>query len=112
MFASLPHTFREHGLQADVRILLQLRKAMDRGLVHTVGDLYIVLKGLITNDPKEFGPFTAAFYDYFLQIDIKKGERLESAVLRSKIFQDWKKKYQEEEEKPEGLFNYVKPLFG
>lgn len=107
MFPTLPHTFREHGLQADVRILLKLRKAMDKGLVHTVGDLYVVLKGLVTNDPKEFGPFTAAFYDYFLQIPIKKGERLESAILRSKTFQDWKKQHWEDVDKPEGLFEYV-----
>ena len=103
MFESLPHTFRAHGLNADVRTLLQLRKAMERDLAQTVGDLYIVLKGLICSNPEDFGPFTAAFYEYFLAIDVKKGERLESAVLRSKTFQDWKKDRFEDlllEEKP------------
>lgn len=107
MFASLPHSFRAHGLQTDVRVLLHLYKALDKGLVHTIGDLYVVLKALITNDPTEFGPFTAAFYEYFLDIPINQGERLESAVLRSPVFQDWKKEFIKEEEKREGLFDYV-----
>lgn len=97
MFPSLPHTFRKHKVNADVRSLLLLRKAMERGLVHTLGDVYIVLKGLITNDPKDFGPFTKAFYEYFLEVDIKDGETLESAIVRSETFQEWKKALIEEE---------------
>ena len=107
MFASLPHTFREHGLKADVRTLLKLRKAMDRKLVNTVGDLYIVLKGLVCNDPEDIGPFTAAFYEYFLEIEMNVGERLESAVLRSQPFQEWKKRFVKEDHKVDNLFDYV-----
>jgi len=98
MFPSLPHTFRKHKLNADVRTLLQLRKAMDKGLVNTIGDIYLVLKALITNDPKEFGPYTAAFYEYFLEVEIKNGETLESALVRSKTFQEWKKNLLDEED--------------
>jgi len=91
MFQSLPHTFRKHHIQADVRVLLQLRRAIEKGLVNTTGDLYVVLKGLLTNDPKEFGPYTTAFYEYFLDVEVGKGESLETALLRSQTFQDWKK---------------------
>ena len=101
MFPSLPHIFRKHKLSADVRVLLLLRKAMEKGLVNTLGDLYFVLKGLITNDPKEFGPYTAAFYEYFLSIEIKKGEMLESALVRSETFQDWKKNLLDEKDNGE-----------
>jgi len=87
MFESLPHTFRERGLQADVRTLLLLRKSMERGLVRTLGDLYLVLKGLITSAPKDYGPFTEAFYEYFLTIDFQPGEKLEQAIQRSRIYQ-------------------------
>lgn len=89
MFKSLPQHFREQNLSADVRTLMMLRKCMDKGLVHTLGDIYTVLKGLVTTGPREFGPFTSAFYSYFLDIEIKKGENLESAVLRSQTFRDW-----------------------
>jgi uncharacterized protein with von Willebrand factor type A (vWA) domain len=102
MFDSLPHIFRKQKLSADVRTLLLLRKAMDKGLVKTMGDLYVVLKGLITNDPKDFGPYTTAFYEYFLSIEIKKGEKLEQAVARSEAFRNWKKeRYGEDDENAE-----------
>jgi hypothetical protein len=89
MFSTLPHTFREHGLQADVRTLLLLRKSLERGLVRTLGDLYLVLKGLVTNDPKDYGPFSEAFYAYFLTIDFHPGEKLEQAIQRSRVYQEW-----------------------
>lgn len=93
MFDSLPHHFRNHKLNADVRTLLLLRKSIERGLIHTIGDMYILLRGLIAKDPKDFGPYAIAFYDYFLNIEIKKGETLEEAILRSESFKEWAEQY-------------------
>lgn len=95
MFESLPQTFRNHNLSADVRTLLLLRKSMERDLVKTLGDMYLVLRGLVTNSPKDYGPFATAFYEYFLSIDIKKGETLNSAILRSETFKEWREGYEE-----------------
>ena len=92
MFESLPSYFRKYGLHADVRTLLMLTKSMDRGLVNTLGDLYLVLKGLLTNDPKDYGPFTTAFYAYFLEVQIRPGESLDKAIGRSEAFKQWKQK--------------------
>ncbi|MFT4667948.1 MAG: hypothetical protein ACI8YQ_000430 [Polaribacter sp.] len=96
MFQTLPATFKKHKLPADVRTLLIVRKAMDKQLVRTLGDLYYLLRGLITSTPTDFGPFAAAFYDYFLGVDIKPGEKLENAIIRSAAFQEWKTSYFEE----------------
>ncbi|MEM6803281.1 MAG: hypothetical protein AAF696_17875 [Bacteroidota bacterium] len=101
MFQSLPHHFREHKLNADVRTLLLLRKAMEKGLVRTLGDLYLSLRSMVAKDPKDYGPFTIAFYDYFLAIDIKHGESLESAVIRSESFKQWRHMIKEEEKPDE-----------
>ncbi len=95
MFKSLPQTFKNHNLSADVRTLLLLRKAMEKGLVGTLGDMYLVLRGLIANSPKDYGPFATAFYEYFLSIDIKVGETLNSAILRSETFKKWREAYEE-----------------
>ena len=97
MFDQLPETFRAFKLNADVRTLLQLRQAMDRGLVKTIGDLYYVLKGLVTTAPTDIGPFSKAFYAHFLSIDIVPGEPLEDAVIRSHTFQKWKDKLDDDE---------------
>jgi uncharacterized protein len=89
MFNSLPKHLRDNKIQGDVRTLLLLKKSLEKGLIHTLGDLYLVLKGIVTNSPKDFGPFTTAFYQYFLDIDIKRGETLDAAVLRSTTFKEW-----------------------
>ena len=49
MFGSLPKYLQEHRQQGDVRTILLLKKSMERGLINTLGDLYGVLKGLVTN---------------------------------------------------------------
>lgn len=70
-----------------------LKKAMVKGLVKTLGDIYNVLKGIIVKDPEMMGPYTRAYYDYFLNIDIQNGERLDDAILRSETFKNWRDDY-------------------
>lgn len=96
MLSSLPEHFRAHGLKADVRTLLLLRKAMQKGLVKTLGDLYNVLKGIIVSQPTDIGPFTKAYYEYFLHVPITPGQTLEDAILRSETFAQWKTQFLDE----------------
>ncbi|NKI31758.1 hypothetical protein [Croceivirga thetidis] len=110
MLSSLPASFREHDLQTDVRTLLVLRRAMQKGLVKTLGDLHNVLKGIIVKKPEEEGPYIKAFYEYFLNIPVAPGQSLEDAILRSETFQKWKSGYVEEADRdmdltPEDLVN-------
>jgi len=90
MFTKLPEAFNKFDLSVDVRALLLLQKAMDRGLVKTIGDLYNVLRTFIIKDPEHIGPYTKAFYSYFLDINIRPNERLNDAILRSQTFEQWK----------------------
>ena len=103
MFDSLPHTLRHFGLPADVRTLLLLQKSFDKGLVHTLGDIYLVLKSIVVKDPEMIGPFTQAYYRYFLEVDIDPGERLDDAILRSDAFQDWKENFLKEDPSREDM---------
>lgn len=89
MFEGFPTVCRDFGVHADVRSLLTLRKAMDRGLVNTVGDMYALLKGIIVKEPTQVGPYSQAFYHYFIGVDVKPGERLSDAIERSDTFKDW-----------------------
>ncbi len=96
MLSSLPERFRAHGLKADVRTLLLLRKAMQRGLVKTLGDIHNVLKGIVVKEPADMGPFAKAYYEYFLHVPIKPGQTLEDAILRSETFAKWKTQFLDE----------------
>ena len=93
MFDSLPQALKKGGVHSDVRTLLLLHKSIEKGLVKTMGDLYVVLKSIVVKDPADMGPFTKVYYDYFLNIDIQNGERLEDAVARSETFRKWREDY-------------------
>jgi len=97
MFEKLPQYFRMYDLEADVRTLIVLRKAVQSGLVKTLGDLYAVLKGIVVKSPEDIGPFTRAYYAYFLDIDIENGETLSDAILRSETFRNWRTDFLKEE---------------
>ncbi len=90
MFAKLPEVFKKFDLAVDVRALLLLQRAMDKGLVRTIGDLFNVLRTFIIKDPEHMGPYTKAFYAYFLDINIRPNDRLNDAILRSQTFEQWK----------------------
>ena len=90
MFEGLPQKLRSDDLPADVRLLLILQKSIDKGLVKTLGDLYNVIKGIVVKDPTMMAPYTRAYYDYFLNIDIQNGDRLSDAIKRSETFRQWR----------------------
>jgi uncharacterized protein with von Willebrand factor type A (vWA) domain len=90
MFEGLPQKLRSYDLPADVRLLLLLQKSIKKGLVKTLGDMYNVLKGIVVKDPKMIAPYTRAYYDYFLNIDIQNGDRLSDAIERSETFRQWR----------------------
>ena len=90
MFTTLPEAFRKFDLAVDVRALLLLQRAMDKGLVRTIGDLFNVLRTFIIKDPEHMGPYTKAFYAYFLDINIRPNDCLNDAILRSQTFEQWK----------------------
>ncbi len=69
---------------------------MQKGLIKTLGDVHNVLKGIIVKEPSDVGPFTKAYYEYFLHIPIKPGQSLEDAILRSETFSQWKTQFLDE----------------
>lgn len=89
MFESFPSVCKEFGVPCDVRALLLMRKGMEKDLIHTVGDLYVLFKGFLVKDPSHTAPFTQAFYQYFIGVDVNPGERLNDAIERSETFRDW-----------------------
>lgn len=89
MFEGFPDVCRSYGVPADVRTLLLLRKGINKGLVHTLGDFYSFFKAILVKEPEMLGPYSQAFYSYFVGIKIKKGQKLNDAIQRSEVFKDW-----------------------
>ncbi len=89
MFEGFPSVCRRYHVPADVRCLLLLQRAISRDLIHTLGDLYQFFKMVLVKSPRMLGPYSKAYYDYFVGVDVANGERLSDAILRSETFKDW-----------------------
>ncbi|MFH1133689.1 MAG: hypothetical protein V1735_04300 [Nanoarchaeota archaeon] len=62
---------------------------MRHGLIHNLGDMYSVGRALVVKEVRENGPYTQAFFSYFLDIEIQPGQSLNDAVINSNTFDNW-----------------------
>ncbi len=89
MFYSFPNSLRNYGLDADVRFLMDLYRTMEIGLVTNLGSLFDVGKHLICKSRREIAPYTLAFWDHFLGIDVKNYDTVNDSIRNSPSFQYW-----------------------
>ena len=83
MLSSFPHTLKRFGLDADVRVLLDLYRTFELGLVSNLGSLHDVSRLLVCKSKRDFAPYTLAFWEHFLGIDVKAHRTLNEAVRNS-----------------------------
>jgi len=69
MFSGFPHTLRRYGFDTDVRVLMELYRTMELGLITNLGSLFDIGQHLICKSRREIAPYTLAFWDHFLGID-------------------------------------------
>ncbi|MGK5094428.1 hypothetical protein WDW89_20730 [Deltaproteobacteria bacterium TL4] len=89
MLDSFPHVLRRYGLDVDVRVLLELFKTMEMGLVSNLGSLFDVGQHLIVKARRDIAPYTMAFWDYFLGIEVAQYRTVDEAIHRSSAFEQW-----------------------
>jgi len=89
MFSGFPQTLRKYGFKTDVRILLDIYRTMEMGLVTNLGSLFDVSQYLICKSRREIAPYTMAFWDYFLGIDATNYNTIDDAIRNSSAFEHW-----------------------
>ena len=89
MLSSFPHTLKRFGFDADVRVLLDLYRVFELGLVSSLGSLHEVARILVCKSKRDFAPYTLAFWEHFLGIDAKAHRTLNEAVRNSPAFEHW-----------------------
>ncbi len=89
MFTSFPHTLQRFGLDADVRVLMDLYQVMELGLVSNLGSLFDAGQHLICKSRRDIAPYTLAFWEYFLDINTTAHQTIDSAVRNSSTFEQW-----------------------
>ena len=89
MFSDFPQTLRRYGINADVRIIMDIYRSMELGIVTNLGSLFDVCQHLICKSRREIAPYTLAFWEYFLGIDTTNYNTIDDAVHNSAAFQHW-----------------------
>lgn len=89
MWIGFVYVLRRYKLSVDARILWEWMEVMRQGGIETLGDLFRVGECLIVHSKQDVGPYILAFWEYFLDISTQGIPRLEDAVQRSAVFQQW-----------------------
>ena len=89
MFSDFPQTLRRYGIDADVRVIMDIYQTMEMGIVTNLGSLFDVCQHLICKSRREIAPYTLAFWEYFLGIDITEFNSIDDAIRNSVAFEHW-----------------------
>ena len=89
MFSDFPQTLRRYGIDADVRVIMDMYRTMEMGIVTNLGSLFDVCQHLICKSRREIAPYTLAFWEYFLGIDITEFNSIDDAIRNSVAFEHW-----------------------
>lgn len=89
MLNSFPHTLRRYGLHADARLLLEVFALAERGVITNLGSLHDAAQHLVCKSRRDFGPYSLAFWEHFLGIEVMEHRTLDDAVRHSPAFEHW-----------------------
>jgi len=89
MFSYFPQTLRRYGIDADVRVIMDMYRTMEMGIVTNLGSLFDVCQHLICKSRREIAPYTLAFWEYFLGIDTTNYSTIDDAIRNSAAFEHW-----------------------
>ncbi len=89
MFSDFPQTLRRYGIDADVRVTMDMYCTMEMGIVTNLGSLFDVCQHLICKSRREIAPYTLAFWEYFLGIDTTNYNTIDDAIRNSVAFEHW-----------------------
>ena len=89
MFSSFPHTLKRYGLDTDIRLLLDIYRTMEMGLVTNLGSLFDIGQHLICKSRRDIAPYTMAFWEHFLGIDTTHYNTVDDAIRHSAAFENW-----------------------
>ncbi len=89
MFSEFPQTLRRYGIDADIRVIMDMYRTMEMGIVTNLGSLFDVCQHLICKSRREIAPYTLAFWEYFLGIDTTNYNTIDDAVRNSAAFENW-----------------------
>ncbi|MBF2055539.1 MAG: hypothetical protein IGS03_18975 [Candidatus Sericytochromatia bacterium] len=84
-FALLPR----YGIQLSMQYLLEFQAGLQKGLVHNIDELFVLLRLCVVKKVEQMDAFERAFAFYFLDVDIPDVAEGDPALFDTHQFQAW-----------------------
>jgi len=91
LFLDFFYILREYGVPVTIENILEFEKAIEKGLITDIDELYTVLKLIHVKRIEDIDNFDRAFSSYFLGLDLPKIEDISNLyrLLENKPFKEW-----------------------
>ncbi len=89
LFVDFFYLVREYGVPVNTKDLLELNRGLEKGLVHTLDDLFVLMRLCFVRRVEHMDPYERAFASYFYGLEIPAVEEGDLSLLRTKEFRDW-----------------------
>ncbi len=91
MFNQFFYLLRDHGVSVTPTAFLRLQKALQLGLITTLGEFYTAARSILVKSERQFDCYDRVFAHFFQgqELDLSEGLELEAAVRD--LLQDWLK---------------------
>jgi len=91
LFLDFFYTLRGYGVPVTVENILEFEKAIEKGLISDIDELYTVSRLICVKKIEDIDNFDRAFSSYFLGLDLPKIEDISDLyrLLENKPFKEW-----------------------
>ncbi|MBX7254987.1 MAG: hypothetical protein K1Y02_01405 [Candidatus Hydrogenedentes bacterium] len=89
LFVDFMYLLRDYGIPVSPQDLLDLNRGLDRGIVHTLDDLFVFARLTFVRRKEHMDAFERAFAHYFFGIDLPQVAEGDPELLRTKAFKEW-----------------------
>ena len=91
MFNSFFYLLRDQGVPVTPTAFLRLQKALQRGLITTIGEFYTAARSILVKSERQFDCYDRVFAHFFQGRELESSEGLELEQAVRDLLQDWLK---------------------
>lgn len=89
LFVDFSMLLHDYGVPASPRDILELNRALEKGLVEDLDDLLVLLRLIFVRHVEQMDAFERAFAFYFFGIDLPPVSEGDFALFQTKQFREW-----------------------
>jgi uncharacterized protein len=92
LFVDFLYLLRDYGVPCGPRELLELNEGLEKGIVHTLDDLFVFMRLVFVKKVEHMDAYERAFALYFFDVDIPAVAEGDPELFNTKQFRKWLEK--------------------